>query len=1368
AEPVAEVEAAAAEAELEPLDLEPLDLGDLSLELDADAPAAKAEASGDVDALTLDPEAPAIAAATEVSSEKQAIDIELGLSDSDEPDVSEVAAVVSDTVSTADALAADLSDTAKGLVELDAVEPDLAADADATTEDIETESAVPWATPAAIDKAAATVSETDLVDLSADLEADEREATEHAAAIAEAKTAEAKPIEEATPADVIGDLPKPALAEASAETVAVPTDAELADEPSVHDEPSLDDLVIGRLPGDGADDDIADSAVGLLPEARTDEALADEAPADEPPAMQGFGHPVADLADTAPVDSLAPAAYVELPEAPVEPDHIRLAEEAEEDAPDDGREDTALAVDLGLVLEDEHQDDHSGLHGLIEPAALAPVPADPVDIDLADARPVDRRPDDSLTGSLDLSHLGPTDDRPSFTPYSEAAGTSATDEHAAEDIFDVDDLELIEPETASPSFPAAEAATADENAAAIEAEAKKSEEPPTDEPSADDHIAPPSGGSLADLMPGGPPLLGGSFMSIPSVPRSTGPAGGPTGKRRPMRVGFGQDEPQPGRRAAPFAAERTIADAMGGVDADETMGDLMAAGPSIDAFSGVPATTPANGAANGVSHADEAEAVPADELLAPAERFRPRGVIRPVVPMPAGGLSTVAAPSNLNRTGTLSTVVSEPLVSAAPLFDLDPSRALRHKRRVRRVIACIVAMLVLIGGAAWAVYQFMPIKSTVDAMISFDGLDRLGTDEAVAFQNKQNDMLVSEPVRQRAIQNLPPSIREPGFLADKSRIYDFVDRDRKTRWPIEQPTVMRLRVRSAEKEADVARVRALGDAMIKTSGADREQIGLLKTKIQEKMGLIGQRQVQIGNLADDLQALQQATASRGSVKDRSALNAEYYAAEPALTAIKSKRQELEATIVRLKLPAAAATGAPTVDPVASDEELAKLSKQLSDLQQPMVRPESTSAGAEARKNLDASIAQFQQDLASAQKLRDNPELAAYVEAANGMFTQFRQLTEGFIRRQENNRTRLSELKATLSDKQQDRTQKLLETDTELKQLKDNLAILERQHNAAEAQGLAEEAKKSDLELRLLRVKIGEREDKFKNDTGFGEAITGIQSVIDQSEKESSIDRKSIDERLTALQADFMKNAPAVEKLPAEQKALAEGFEKKLAAMNDARRAYDAAADQAQQEAKANEAGAAEKVAALRLQIAARRQDVLTAVKARQAEDDEATRKTRLASAQTELENVRQQEQVATHRLADAAAAIEAAEKQRRIETSAEADRQAKASQRETAERDLRNVQGDVATLQASLARMIVPDPKLEMQVYDDVDRRPIIAGLAAGGIALLLLIPIIVDLLALAREQHPHQPTRTTDTGGFEPVLVETPEQKALPEPASV
>jgi pSer/pThr/pTyr-binding forkhead associated (FHA) protein len=1139
----------------------------------------------------------------------------------------------------------------------------------------------------------------DLINLSADLDA-----------------AEAEPVG----AEALGESTSAALApatdeEASAETVG-----------GAADRPTADDLVVGHLP-----------------------ALDEAAPASEDPTQPTAG-------DTLKLDTntAAPAAFVPPAEPPIEPDRIRLDDDlAVEEEADDA---TALAVDLGLVLEDDHE--VSGLHALADATPREPAPADPGDINLADARPV--VPNDGAregsTDSIDLSHLGPIEEttftRPAGPPLSPAA--ERDQEHTGEDLFDADEIELIEPDAPTAQSPAGPD---------IAAEAPKQDD---NEPK--EEIRPPSGGSLRDLIPGGPPLLGGSFMSmppaIPSVPRFSGPADrGP--KNRPGRVGFG-GEPR-GRRPAPFAAERTIADAMGGVEDDGALDELVSGhGPSIDAFSGSPATSPSNGRAASVPNEqaealDETDAASDDAtLMSPPERQRPRGTIRPVVLAPA------AAPASSDLAASAGILATAR--PAVPVIEVETGRAKLHRKRVRRVITLLVAMLVLIGGAAWAIYTFLPVLTTVDAQIKYEGLKDLGTEEQKAFQSQKDAILLSEPVRQRAIQGLPQDLKDTGFLTSSTSIYETVIRDSKVRWPAELGDTMRLRVRSSDKQNDVSRLRALGQAMVSASATDDKQRSELMAKSRDIETQIANWKNQINLYNKQLDDIDQAQQQRGVVKDKAALNAEYLAAEPALTQIKSKRQELEAEIIRLKLPIAQTATSSNVDPATSDDELAKLTKQLNELQQPAPRPENTAEGAEARKKLDDAIAQFQNDLNAAGKVRDNPELSAYVESANAMFAQFRQLTEGFIRRQENTRQRLTELKTTLSDKQQARTQAVLEADADLKKLKDSLAILERQRNAAEAQGFAEDAKKSDLEMRLLKVKIGEREDKARNDTGFGEAITGIQSVIDQSEKELAIDRKSIDERLTALQTDFVKNAPGGVSLTADQKKMAEGFQAKLASMNEARRAYDAAAEKAQQEAKAAEQASAQKINELRLQIAARRQDVLAAVKARQQEQDEAFRKTRLAAADKELAAIREQEQAAQARLTAAATAIEQAEKQRRIEVAAAADRQDKVVKKSDAEKELAAVQRMLGTNQASLARLIVPDPKVDLMVFDDVDRRHLIAALAAGGIALLLLIPIIMDLLALAREHHPHHPPANSSTPGFEPLLAAEEAHKALPEPASV
>lgn len=1202
------------------------------------------------------------------------------------------------------------------------------------------------------DAAVTTVAETpsaDLIDLSADLAAADAERT--AVPIGEQTLVDlAPPTEEAASADTVNDPLQPATANEADNELIVGRLADL--EPADEDEPL--EFVVESPTGAAANDSIvADSLVA-------DAAAADLAPADATPG------------DTLKLDTnAAPAAFVPPEEPPVEPDHIRLEDDLNLDEEADDA--TALAVDLGLVLEDDH--DLTGLHAIADATPRQPAPADPVDINLADARPVVLDGDSS--DSIDLSHLGPQNGA-RFTPSTTSEFAPAA-EQTSEDIFDADDIELIEPDAAA-AQPSAESLGTSPAEPEIVADA------PKESPKAED-IRPPSGGSLRDLMPGGPPLLGGSFMSmppaIPSVPRVSGPADrGP--KARPNRVGFGT--PPRGRRAAPFAADRTIADAMGGVDADDTLDELVSQAPSIDAFSGAPATPvvpPAsaraaapNGQADALIDADgetldDAAVSSDDTLVAPPERHRPRGTIRPVVlapttPSQSPGQSPGLTPTFSPNAGILA---SAPMPVA--VIEQDPQRVRLHKKRVRRVIALLVTMLVLIGGVAWAVYTYMPVLASVDALIQYDGMSKLGMDQQKSFQAKLDALLTAEQVRQDAIQNLPQDLKDVGFLASGTTIYEKIVRDQKVRWPSDQPDTMRLRVRSADKQTDESRVRALAIAMISAAGQDKKVRDQLIAKRDEAERLVALRKSQINDIADQQQALEQASQKRGPAKDKAALTAEYLAAEPALTQIKSKRQELEAEIVRLKLPVAQTQQTANIDPAATDDELANLTKQLNDLQQPAPRPENTAAGADARKKLDETIAQFQSDLAAAGKMSNNPELSAYVESANSMFAQFRQLTEGFIRRQENTRQRLTELKATLSDKQQARTQAIIEADADLKKLKDNLAILDRQRNAAESQGFPEDVKKSDLEMRLLKVKIAEREDKARNDTGFGEAITGIQSVIDQSEKELAIDRRSIDERLTALQNDFVKNGPGGVSLTADQKKLAEGFQAKLAAMNEARRAYDAAAEKAQQDAKAAELASAQKVNELRLQIAARRQDVLAAVKARQAEQDESARKIRLVAAEKELADVRQQEQAGQARVTAALAAMEQAEKIRRLEVTADAERQDLALKRTAAERDRAAAKGTVDITQAELTKLIVPENKPTINTYDDVDRRHLIAALAAGGIALLMLIPIIMDLLALAREHHPH-PLPASTAPGFEPTFTPAIEQdrehKALPEPASV
>ncbi|HEX8373554.1 MAG TPA: hypothetical protein VF606_00050, partial [Geminicoccaceae bacterium] len=229
-----------------------------------------------------------------------------------------------------------------------------------------------------------------------------------------------------------------------------------------------------------------------------------------------------------------------------------------------------------------------------------------------------------------------------------------------------------------------------------------------------------------------------------------------------------------------------------------------------------------------------------------------------------------------------------------------------------------------------------------------------------------------------------------------------------------------------------------------------------------------------------------------------------------------------------------------------------------------------------------------------------------------------------------------------------------------------------------------------------------------------------------------------------------------------------------AAMNEARQATAAAEEKALAEQAKAEAAANEVAADLRTKIAARRQDVVAAARLRQSEQDETTRRQRLADAQAELTTVRQQELAATHRVTDAAAAIEAGEKQKRILAQSETDLRAKLAARDSVDKDLKAFQYSLADRSASLAKLVVPDRKVEVHSEDDPDRRGMIFATVAGTGVILLLIPILLDLMALARDgQQPYaarpQETYADPDNGFEPLMPAEPaaEAKALPAPAS-
>ena len=1329
-------------ADLEPVP-EPLDLDAIELVLDPDAPAVAVEPT-EVDALQPDPDAPAPLAAADsgLLIDDAVIDDEVAIAVDDVRVIED--AMPADTAMAAEDAAAIAETSTAGVAGLASAvvadetdsETDVAAVADAETVPVagSDETDVPWPTAGTIDAD---------VDAAAEANADaDTDAATDAGMLDLAPAADAVDLEadadftEAEPATVaaaivtddvdLSDHPTPA--EAAAETV-----AEVAGEHP----PLADDLAATLTDVPAISPDARDLGSVLLEDAGLARAIGTETDAVEDRLHGSLAPGLADDAVDAGGVTAGNAATSPVIEEPAHaPDLVRITDDFDEDADDA----TALAVDLGLVLDDDLGPGMTGLAELSE----AP-PAEPVDVDLTASRYP--RPG----GSVDLSRLGPQSGGPNGQP-AVAPADHAADEEPHEDVFDADSVEVVKPPLspiASPPAPPSAAPPLAPAASTPAAEAPKKQPPKNDE------LSGPYGGSLADLMPGGPPLLGGSFMSLPPMMPPTAPVPSIPARGRPRRVGFGGEPARPAQRG-PFSAQRTIADAIepgSTVDDDDiNLAPPPAATPSADAFS-APVARPMTAAP--LNFNDRA----ASDATLPALTPRPRGTIRPVL------------------TGEAPATALAPVALAMPTGPTEAEligRARLHKKRVRRVIACVLAMIVLIGGAAWGVLYFLPPTARVDALINFENLDRVSPEEQQLLRTRLNDMLASESVRQDAI-TLKPATVDNGFLASPKQVFDSIDRDPKVRWPSDRPTFMRLRVHSLDKENDIARVRALGQALVKTGEADRGKSGDLAAAVRNYSDQITRKNQELADLSDQIQALKQAKAGRPQQKDLSALNAEFLAAEQALTTIKSRRQELDARVELLKKPAVAApsTG-PAIDPVTADQELAALTQELNKVQQAVIKP--SPVATEERKQLDAAFKELEEQLAAVQGQKANPALVAYANKVGRGFKQVRDMTEQLFRRQDGQRQRLADLKAKMSENLQALTQRRLENDAELKKLRDGVELFTRRYNAAMASGESEAAKKVQLDLQRTKIEVSEAEEKYKNqdDPVYTPAIQSLQQFIDQQETETRTDRKNVEDRLAQLQGDFMQDAPDTGNLPADQKQLVENIQKKLTAMTDARRATAAAEEKALAEQAKTEAAANESAADLRLKIASRRQDVLAAARARQAEQDETTRRQRLTDAQAELTSVRQQEQTAAHRRTDAETSIETAERQKRVDAQSETDLNAKLAARDNVERDRRSAQDALAGKQAALAKLIVPDREVEVHSADDPDRRPMVFATVAGTSVVLLLIPILLNLMALAREaQLPYahlvaeiDPDAIDE--GFDPMLDDEAagHAKALPEPA--
>ncbi|HTL30121.1 MAG TPA: hypothetical protein VL282_12905, partial [Tepidisphaeraceae bacterium] len=276
-------------------------------------------------------------------------------------------------------------------------------------------------------------------------------------------------------------------------------------------------------------------------------------------------------------------------------------------------------------------------------------------------------------------------------------------------------------------------------------------------------------------------------------------------------------------------------------------------------------------------------------------------------------------------------------------------------------------------------------------------------------------------------------------------------------------------------------------------------------------------------------------------------------------------------------------------------------------------------------------------------------------------------------------------------------------------------------------------------LELTNSLIKSRQELLGNDPLYADAVAQLQLMIDTAQKDIEADRKRTDEMLEDQQKNFAQLSPTVEKLPTEQKQLAEDLGKKLTAINDARKSYAKAIDDNNTQAQQAMADMQKERTELQKQIDERRVALVSANQHTLTQQNDqllADRRSAVDAKQKDLAALAEAE-------TKARAALDAKEKDHRAavaaveEVRASGERLEQAiAQKDALGRQLDQNRSDLEMRQRQAARMVEPmEPnESDIRILGKDDPRLKYTLMSGGGILGIFTILILLTLHAANRE----------------------------------
>jgi pSer/pThr/pTyr-binding forkhead associated (FHA) protein len=757
---------------------------------------------------------------------------------------------------------------------------------------------------------------------------------------------------------------------------------------------------------------------------------------------------------------------------------------------------------------------------------------------------------------------------------------------------------------------------------------------------------------------------------------------------------------------------------------------------------------------------DEEELLRGKSALTPMDMVQPPHTAEPETPVGLTGISrgteewkapeegreyqeTARAKAARERRGISPDAFAprRPMVSYSehgPADDISPD-AIR-RARLRRVPILLVAMLVLIGAAGGGIYYFWPVKTRMEASVMFKNFDGMTTREQRKFQSDQRDALSNEATRSSALLHLKQmnEAASGGFLSDiVAYSKAFTANPANADWPESRKGVFAIRYEGQDEANDPARLQAIAWAIFNNNRALLDDAARTRASIDSLKADVAAKEAALAELAARIQKERAFGEAAGDAAQRElSLKDETAKLEKAWSDARAAVKNAETDLARLQEELKATpTTAPSgkVDP-ATDQQFIAMNKKLAELTAKIDATKSSQAehAAEARKGLDSAMDEFQKQITSAQDvMKDNPQLKAYVEAAQKLQESTRNLIDDLIQRQQKSLTALTDLKQRLNEKMDSKRSEAWANDEELKSLRERYEITQRQYNAAVSSKLKKESENLKAELELVNSLIKSRQELLGNDPLYADAIAQLQLTIDTQTKDIDADRKRTDEMLEEQQKNFADLTPSVEKLPAEQKQLAEDLGKKLAAINDARKGYAKAIDDSNAQAQQAMADMQKERTELQKQIDERRVALASANQQTLTQQNDQLMSQRKAAVEAKQKEVAS----LTSAEAEAHAAYDAKDKEHRAalatveEVRLSGERLQKAiDDKDAIDRQYKENKDNLELKQRQLARMVEPVEPTEADVRIIGKDDPRLKYTLASGGAILVIFTIWILL----------------------------------------